>query len=134
MQTSTAVSLRKRTRLRVEEIREILRRQEASGMSLHQYCKEQALPYKSIASWRRRLSHPGAEQTFGALFVPVEVKGEIECSPGGADVARRRTPVHRVRPAVVEICLVHGRRLRLRADVDGATLRRFVEMLEAVPC
>ena len=121
MQTSTAISLRKRNRLRVEEIREILRRQEASGISLHQYCKEQALPYKSIASWRRRLGQPGAEQSMGALFAAVEVKGEVECSTGCAGAGRGGTAVHR-------------KRLRLRADVDGATLRRFVEMLEAVPC
>src|SRR5687767_11685415 len=134
MQTSTAVSSRKRSKLRVEEVQEVLRRQEASGLSLHQYCKEQALPYKSIASWRRRLGQPVAEQDIGALFVPVEVKGELRCSTGGAGAARAETPVHRELPALVEIGLVHGRCLRLRADVDGATLRRFVEMLEVVPC
>ena len=131
MQTSTAGS--SRGRLRADEVREILELQARSGVSLLQYCKQHRLPYKTIASWRRRLQGPSVKPDLKAFFVPVQVKPAQE-TPVQAEEPTRVEEVAQRGGERVEICLAHGRRLRVSADVDGRTLRRFVEILEAVPC
>jgi len=129
MQTRSAYS--SRVRFKADEVRDILRCQEESGQSLFLYCKENTLPYKTLAGWRRRLQRQGSPKAAPAMFVPVDVK------QGAAPVHGSSAPMaqaaHR-EPAKVEVRLRCGRALRMRANIDAASLRRLIEVVEAMPC
>src|SRR3954465_5895495 len=122
MQTLSVHTPRKR--FKADEVREILRCQEESGLSLFQYCKENTLPYKTLTGWRRRLGRQAPPKAATSMFVPVDVKREASSS----HESRARSPsVPRFSAPLVEVRLRFGRGIRVRADVDAVSLQRLIE-------
>lgn len=96
---------------KADEWAERIGAQQRSGISVKQFCKEQAVSEYSFYAWRKRLQERGPVR-----FALVE-RG-----------ARRQ-----VRPAeaVLELVLTTGARLRIGTGVDAATLRTVLDALRA---
>jgi transposase-like protein len=87
--------------------REIIRRQQSSGLGVAEFCRDNMIPPSSFFGWRRKLGHAQA-----AAFV------EATVAP---------------RPAGIEIRLRGGRRLLLRRGFDRELLAEAVAVLETIP-
>ncbi|MBV9123295.1 MAG: IS66 family insertion sequence element accessory protein TnpB [Planctomycetes bacterium] len=89
---------------------------QASGLTVRAFCARHRLAEPSFYAWRRQLRPP---QRLGAGFVPVRVLADPEPAA----------------EPVLEIVLAGGRRLRVPAGFDAATLRQVLAVLEeASPC
>jgi transposase len=98
-----------------QEWRGWMERWQKSGQSVRAFCTAHGLSEPSFYSWRRALSRRSAPQP---AFVPVRLLTEP------AEAAS----------FPVEVLLSNGRRLRVTADCDAATLARFVQAIEPVDC
>ena len=78
-----------------EHWRQIVRRQEASGLGISAFCRRESVAISSFFAWRSRLRTIGASPAAEPAFVEVTVSGD------GA------------RGAGVSICLAGGRRISL---------------------
>jgi hypothetical protein len=116
----------RRRRLNAKAYREIIQRQKASGVSLYRYCKDRALPYTTIANWRRREKNVPPQPSVN--FVPVQI------TPASQPNANAVTKSER--PETIEICLghQHQRIVRVSGNFDMATLQRVITTIESVPC
>lgn len=94
-----------------EQWRERLAAQARSGLSVKEFCKEQALTECTFYAWRKRLRGEGPVR-----FALVE--------RGGV----RQEPTTEAR---LELVLATGERLRIGAGVDPATLRTVLDALRA---
>ena len=104
----TASGIRHR-RWSTEEKAETLRRFEASGLSREEFARQASLAPSSLSNWiRKRASispQPG--------LVPVQVKAAAPSDP-----------------ALVEIVLRGGRRIRVSQGFDADLLRKVIAALE----
>lgn len=89
--------------------RERIAEQQASGLSVKQFCQERGLSSWSFYKWRKQLREAGPVR-----FALVERRRQRELDVTNADL---------------ELVLATGERLRIRRGVDGATLRTVVEAL-----
>jgi hypothetical protein len=96
--------------------RRTLRQWRASGLSVRDFCVQQALSEASFYAWRRTLAERDAEVV---SFVPVQVVPEAK-PVEAADSAG----------SGLELVLAGGRRLRLGPDFDAPTLQRLLALLE----
>jgi transposase-like protein len=87
--------------------REIIQRQQSSGLGVAEFCRRNLIPPSSFFGWRRKLPHAQA-----AVFV------EATVAP---------------RPAGIELRLRGGRRLLLRRGFDCELLAEALAVLEALP-
>lgn len=94
---------------KADEWAERIARQQRSGMSVKQCCKEQGLTEYCFYAWRKRLQENGPLR-----FALVERS------------ARRQ---ERAAEPVVEVVLGTGERLRIGPGVDIATLRTVLDVL-----
>jgi transposase len=93
-------------------------RWQASGLSVRDYCARHRLTEPSFYAWRRTLAQrpdnvPAAVAAPVVTFVPLHVQ------PATADTS-----------AALEVVLGNGRRLRVPAGFDAATLRAVLDVLE----
>lgn len=115
----------RRTRAsRREHWERIIRRQQASGLSIQRFCRQEHLACATFFHWKRRLrpAHPGAQASaFPAVnFAAVQVVPEL---PG------------RLPAGTIEIVLGRDRRIRLAGPVDKTTLAEVLAVLEGPsPC
>jgi len=86
--------------------------QQHSGLSVKQFCREQALTEYSFYTWRKRLQESGPVR-----FAVVERS------------ARRQ---ERTAEAALEVVLATGERLRIGPGVDITTLRTVLDVLKVV--
>ena len=96
---------------KADEWAERIAAQQRSGMSVKQFCKEQALTEYSFYAWRKRLQESG----------PVRF----------ALVERSVRRQERTAESALELVLATGERLRIGAGVDTATLRTVLDLLRA---
>jgi hypothetical protein len=95
--------------------RSMVRQCRQSGLSVSAFCEEQGLSQPSFYWWRRTLAERDAQ---AVDFVPVRLASEPE--PGQADASA----------SGLELVLGGGRRLRIAAGFDAATLQRLLAVLE----
>lgn len=106
---SDTVAETKEANPKAQEWAERIARQQRSGFSVKQFCKEQGVSEYSFYSWRKRLRESGPVR-----FALVERS------------ARRQ---ERTMEATLELVLVNGERLRIGAGVDPNTLRTVLDVL-----
>jgi hypothetical protein len=108
--------------------REILSRQQASGLSIAEFCRDNAVPVSSFFAWKRRVSGGGPAQggrtpsgpnpTVAGTFVePKLVSAGLALDSSGA----------------IEVRLRGGRRVLVRRGFDRELLARVVAVLEGRP-
>jgi len=97
-------------RTKADQWRERIAKQERTGVSVKQFCKQQGLTEYSFYAWRKRLRRQ----------VPVRF----------ALVERGMLPGPSTETSL-ELVLTSGERLRIAAGVDAATLRTVLEALRA---
>jgi hypothetical protein len=97
-----------------QQWRRRLKEWQASGLSVRAFCKLRHLSQPSFYAWRRELAERDALRP---AFVPVQVVGDE--SDGASDL--------------LELVLAGGRRVRVPAGFDAATLRRLLAVLEEQP-
>jgi transposase len=78
------------------------------------FCERRRLSEPSFYAWRRELAKRDAQRP---AFVPVHLVGGEGVAAGG----------------FLELVLAGGRRVRVPADFDAATLRRLLAVLEEQP-
>src|SRR5271170_3591412 len=87
--------------------REVVRRQQSSGLGVAEFCRNRMIPPSSFFGWRRKLAHAQASAFVEATVVP--------------------------RAAGIEIRLRGGRRLLLCRGFDRELLAEALTALEAIP-
>lgn len=104
--------------------REVIRRQEASGLSVAAFCREEQVPPASFFAWRKKLADadqnanaaPGrdadASHEVRAQFVPIDLSA---CTPS---------------PASFEIVHPDGYRVVVPTPFDGESLREILLVLK----
>ena len=92
--------------------RKQLRRQQASGLSVRDYCRQQGLYESLFYYWRREIGR--RDRQAQPVFVPVAVEAPAE--------------------SAIEVTLASGHVVRVRAGFDEQTLRQLLALLEAPPC
>ena len=96
---------------KADEWAERIAAQQRSGMSVKQFCKEQALTECCFYAWRKRLREQGSVR-----FALVE-----------RNARRQERPAE----AGLELVLATGERLRIGTGVDITTLRTVLDVLRA---
>ena len=99
-----------------------------SGLSDAEYARREGVRASRLQWWRRQPEDTGALPVATALprFMPVRL---VRTSPGDEASARMAGPVvggveqrRAASPDAVEVVLLSGRRLRVGADLDAATV------------
>jgi hypothetical protein len=94
---------------KADQWRERLAEHGRSGLTVKQFCQERGITLWSFYAWRKRLREQGTVR-----FALVE-RGRMRQEPA---------------PTFgLELVLTTGERLRIGADVDGATLRAVLDVL-----
>jgi hypothetical protein len=96
--------------------RRVVRQWRRSGLTVRDFCRQQQLSEPNFYAWRSILAKRDAEKP---AFVPVSVVSEPATCPRAEDA-----------PAPLELILAGGRRLRVGAGFDVATLQRLLPLLE----
>lgn len=105
---------------------DILRKQRASGLSVAAFCRRSRISQPSFYVWRRRLREAGtltgvrASDTFAEVCVSPEstrVEGILESRWPHQD-------------GVLELVLLGGRRIMVRAGFDRTTLLALIDAVE----
>ena len=105
----TEGGVEERTSAKADKWRERLAEHGRSGLTVKQFCQEQGITQWSFYAWRKRLREQATVR-----FALVE-RGQQEQAPASG----------------LELILTTGERLRIGADVDGATLRAVLDVLRA---
>lgn len=99
-----------------ERWREILRRQESSGLSVAAFCRRSRIPQATFYLWRRKLRDVGARSSAArneATF------SEVRISPAPVPAG-----------GALELVLPGGRIIVVRPGFDRTTLSALVDVLE----
>jgi hypothetical protein len=95
--------------------RRMVRRWQASGLSVRAYCAQHRLSQPAFYAWRRTLAQRDAE---AARFIPVHVVGDEKLAARDASGQG------------LELLLSPSRVLRIGPGFDGPTLGRLLALLE----
>ncbi len=109
------------TNTAIQRWRKIIREQEASGLSVSEYCRRGGVSAWSLYGWRRRLR---AGRGTAAKFVEVKVTGGNAEAPGEEPGGSR---------SGISLCLPGSRCIMVRPGFDGQTLLTLLQVLEANP-
>lgn len=101
-----------RDELKERHWRQHIRDWQDSGLSVSAFCARRGLSQQSFYAWRRELQRRDSEK---ALFVPIRLRND---DPAAATGER------------LEVLLAGGRRIRVAAGFDAATLRQLLAVLE----
>ena len=99
-------------RQKEQQWRRWLKEWQASGLSVRAFCERQRLSEPSFYAWRRKLATCDARRP---VFVPVQISADEEGLTGDSSL---------------EVVLAGGRRVRVPAGFDAATLRQLLAVLE----
>jgi hypothetical protein len=110
-----------RTNTAVQRWRKIIRGQQASGLSVAEYCRRAGVSAWSLYSWRLRL-RPQRKAT--AKFVEVKVT-----RPNAEGSAEEQHPSS----SGLSLCLPGSRCIMVRSGFDEQTLLALLHVLEANP-
>ena len=104
---------------------EILGAMGVNGEPLARVARRYDVSRSQIYSWRHQFKKSGLlPAPVGPTFLPVDIGAsmlEAEPALGGRMVS----------PSMVELCLVHGRRLRFDSGIETTTLTRLIRSVEA---
>ncbi len=95
--------------------RDLIERQQASGFSVAAFCRDNGVAASSFFAWKRKLAAAPAASS------PAFVEATVAGTPPVARSARR-----------IEVCLRHGRRVRVGRGFDRGLLAEVVAALEAI--
>lgn len=110
-----------------EQGRQHVKAQAESGLTVQDYCFAHGLLVHTFHNWRRRLKRDREGSSSGSLESSVSGgPAFVEVLVGSLEPGQE--------PAVVEVILQGGRRLRVGRGFDEETLRRLVTLLESLPC
>ncbi len=123
--------------------------QRRSGMSVREYCREHKLSESGFHWWKRELARRDVERRVGASETHRQAVGGrvgprgsgpprhvafAEVEVVGADGDRRTSSQGSDGPPI-EVCLSHGRTIRVHRGFDEPTFVRVVALLEGgSPC
>ena len=117
---------------RADYWREVIREQEASGLSIAAFCRQRGIGPASFYSWRTKLrQQEDPADRPRAKFVPIELS-TMPPSPA-ARIPSAANPAAEA-CSDFEVTLGNGRRLRVPASFDPQTLRELLDVLEKLPC
>jgi transposase-like protein len=103
-----------------EHWRRIIRRQQRSGLSVAQFCREQHVAQSSLFAWKRRLATESRVPAGGASpFVLVQSSADVPAA--GTSCADA---------LAIELHLPRGRHLLLRPGFDAPTLAAVLAVLD----
>jgi hypothetical protein len=101
---------------------EVLRAQEASGLSQAAFCRERGISAGTLAWWKRQLRRPGPAKRRMRRRTKETGAGFIEIGLG-----------HVATPVGYEILLSRGRAVRVPGGFDARELSRLIAAVEAAP-
>lgn len=102
---------------------EILAAVGLNGETLARVARRYDVSRSQIYNWRRQFKKLGLLPTpVGPTFLPFDI---------GAPMLNAALEERMVSPAIVELCLTQGRRLRFDSGIEGATLTRLIRSVEA---
>ena len=105
-----------------EHWRQVIQRQQSSGLSVARFCREQQIAESSLFAWKRRLAcEPVA--TAAPIFLPVKLAA---ISQAGDAMAPS--------PGAIELHVGQGRHLVLRPGFDAPTLAAVLAVLTGGTC
>ena len=115
--------------------REVIRRQEASGLSVAAFCREQQVAPASFFAWRKKLAE--ADQQDGSAAPAQDASGSPERDAVASHAARAQfVPIElsagTPSPANFEIVDPDGYRVVVPARFDGESLREILLVLKEV--
>jgi transposase-like protein len=102
---------------REEYWREVIRDQEASGLSISAFCREHEVSPASFFSWRRKLAAAGREEV-AEKFLPIELA----------------PPTPSAGQAGFEVALPNGLRVFVPPRFDADALRDLLDALGVQAC
>ncbi|WP_030538504.1 transposase [Sphingobium sp. DC-2] len=104
---------------------EILAAVGLNGETLARVARRYDVSRSQIYNWRRQFKKRGLLPTpVGPTFLPFDIDASML---NAAPALEERN----VSPAMVELCLTQGRRLRFDSGIEGATLTRLIRSVEA---
>lgn len=104
---------------------EILAAVGLNGETLARVARRHDVSRSQIYNWRRQFKKRGLLPTpVGPTFLPFDIGAPML---NAAPALEERM----VSPAIVELCLTQGRRLRFDSGIEGATLTRLIRSVEA---
>ena len=100
------------------EIEQIVREFQGSGLNRTQFCQQRGLRWGVLNRHLRRMQAASSNGASGNALVAVEVAGQkLDTLQAGSGLA---------------VELARGRRITVAAGFDAHTLRRMVQVLEAI--
>jgi len=100
------------------EIEQIVREFEGSGLNRTQFCRQQGLTWGVLNRHLRRMQAASSNGASGDGLVAVELAGQkLDTLQAGSGLA---------------VELARGRRIAVATGFDALTLRRMVQVLEAI--
>jgi len=100
------------------EIEQLVRGFESSGLNRTQFCRQQGLTWGVLNRHLRRMQAASSNGASGNALVAVELAGQkLDTLQAGSGLA---------------VELASGRRITVAAGFDALTLRRMVQVLEAI--
>lgn len=106
----------------------IIEAQRASGQTVTAYCRQRAIAQASFYLWKHRLQSAAGQAGFVQVHAidssrPAHARGERACPE----------PVEGVEPDGIDVCLPHGRRVRVRRGFDHYLFAELMGVLEGLP-
>jgi len=100
------------------EIEQLVRGFESSGLNRTQFCRQQGLTWGVLNRHLRRMQAASSNGASGNALVAVELAGQkLDTLQAGSGLA---------------VELARGRRITVATGFDALTLRRMVQVLEAI--
>ncbi len=118
---------RRRNVAKEQRWRQVLEAWQQSGLSVRAFCAQHQVSEPSFYTWKRNLQ-PRDQQPIPP--VPAATDAAANPLPTFAPVRLVGEPA----PALLELALPSGHRLRVPAGFDPATLRQLLAVLEEWPC
>lgn len=96
-----------------------------NGETLARVARRYDVSRSQIYQWRHQFRKRGLlPAAAGPVFLPIDIVAPVlEAEPALED--------RMVSPAIIELCLVQGRRLRFDASIEAAALTRLIRSVEA---
>ena len=106
----------------LSEKRAIVAETRAPGANISAISRQHGAAQSLIYQWRKMFPTPGSGTDTGPAFLPVAIAAP---APTASTL-----PVPSAKPAMIEIELAFGRKLRVSSDINAVDLKRIIVALE----